>query len=143
MQKSGLVIIALTAAVSGWLVWQSQTPAAKPDLNGAGPGAALAAVTVPQLTGDALAGSRIYVQSCSACHGANAAGQAGVAPPLVHKIYRNRSHADFSFVLAAQNGVRSHHWSFGNMPPVRDVTQEDVLLVAAYIRALQRANGIE
>lgn len=143
MQKSGLAIIAVTAAVSGWLVWQSIKPATAPAPDGAQPGAPLATVAVPELTGDALAGARIYDRSCAACHGANAAGQAGIAPPLVHKIYRDRSHADFAFVLAVQNGVRSHHWSFGNMPPVKDVSQKEALSIAAYIRGLQRANGIE
>jgi hypothetical protein len=47
-----------------------------------------------------------------------------------------------AFVLAAQNGVRAHHWTFGDMPAVKGVTQADVLDVIAYVRALQRENGI-
>ena len=48
---------------------------------------------------------------------ANAAGQNGVAPPLVHKLYEPGHHSDMAFIMAAKNGVRSHHWRFGNMPP--------------------------
>jgi len=48
-----------------------------------------------------------------------------------------------AFVLAAQNGVRAHHWEFDNMPAVEGVTRSDILAIVAYIRALQRANGID
>ena len=48
-----------------------------------------------------------------------------------------------AFVLAAKNGVRAHHWDFGNMPAVEGVTQADVLNVVAYIRRLQQENGID
>jgi hypothetical protein len=47
-----------------------------------------------------------------------------------------------AFVMAAQNGVRAHHWKFGDMPPVEGVTNADILNVVAYVRALQRENGI-
>jgi hypothetical protein len=47
-----------------------------------------------------------------------------------------------SFVLAVKNGVRAHHWRFGDMPPVDGLTQSDVMNIVAYVRELQRANGI-
>jgi hypothetical protein len=47
-----------------------------------------------------------------------------------------------AFVLAAAQGVRAHHWGFGNMPAIEGVTNEDVVQITAYVRALQRANGI-
>ena len=59
----------------------------------------------------------------------NAAGQNGVSSPLVHKIYEPSHHSDMAFVLAAKNGVRSHHWNFGNMPPVKGLTDADVKMV--------------
>ena len=91
--------------------------------------------------GDAEAG-KAKAAVCAACHGANAAGQNGVAPPLVHKIYEPSHHGDAAFLLAAKQGVRAHHWKFGNMPPVEGVTPGDVKMVVAYVRELQRANGI-
>lgn len=39
-------------------------------------------------------------------------------------------------------GVRSHHWRFGDMPPVDGLTRNDVAKVIAYIRRIERANGI-
>jgi mono/diheme cytochrome c family protein len=105
-------------------------------------GAAMASVIVPQLSGPALAGEALFNRSCATCHGTNAAGQDGIAPPLVHKIYEPSHHADASFYLAAKNGVRAHHWSFGNMPAVEDVTDTEIEKIIAYVRELQRANGI-
>lgn len=88
-------------------------------------------------------GARAYEASCAVCHGINARGKDGVAPPLVHKIYEPGHHGDMAFVLAAQNGVRAHHWKFGNMPPVEGITRADVLNIVAYVRVLQRENGID
>jgi hypothetical protein len=47
-----------------------------------------------------------------------------------------------AFVLAAKNGVRAHHWNFGNMPAVEGVTDGDVKMITRYIRELQKENGI-
>ncbi len=106
-------------------------------------GGALAAVSVPgTLSENAQIGSRAYEANCASCHGANAAGRDGIAPPLVHIIYEPNHHGDESFQRAAALGVQSHHWRFGNMPPVEEVTRADVTMIIAYIRELQRANGI-
>jgi len=91
---------------------------------------------------NAQIGELAYQAKCAACHGVNAAGQDGVAPPLVHRIYEPSHHGDESFQRAAALGVRAHHWSFGNMPAVEGVTRGDVTMIIAYIRELQRANGI-
>ena len=94
------------------------------------------------LSQNAQIGQRAYEVNCAACHGANAAGQEGVAPPLVHKIYERGHHGDESFQRAAAMGVQAHHWRFGDMPPVEGITRADVSFIIAYIRELQRANGI-
>jgi mono/diheme cytochrome c family protein len=48
-----------------------------------------------------------------------------------------------AFVLAARNGVRAHHWPFGDMPPVEErLTDGELGAIVAYVRELQRANGI-
>lgn len=104
---------------------------------------ALTEVMVPDvLSQNARIGERAYVANCAACHGANAAGQDGVAPPLIHRIYEPSHHGDESFQRAAALGVRAHHWSFGDMPAVEGITRGDVTFIIAYIRELQRANGI-
>lgn len=78
---------------------------------------------------------------CSPCHGPQASGT-GHGPPLVHKIYEPNHHADFAFQRAAAQGVKAHHWKFGNMPKIEGVTPEDVTQIIGYIRWLQRQAGI-
>ncbi|WP_323769668.1 cytochrome c [Antarctobacter sp.] len=106
-------------------------------------GAPLVQVIVPEtLSPDAQIGKTGFDAICAACHGQNAAGRNGKGPPLVHKIYEPSHHGDESFQLAVQRGVRAHHWPFGNMPPVAGLTRADVVAIVAYVRELQRANGI-
>lgn len=105
-------------------------------------GAALVAVSVPELSPAGAQGQAEFEANCAACHGVNAAGQDGVAPPLVHIIYEPNHHGDASFYRAVQQGVRAHHWRFGNMPPVEDISEQQVASIITYVRELQRANGI-
>lgn len=112
------------------------------DNEAGGTGAALVQVKVPPLTGEAKAGEALFNGKCASCHGANAAGQDGVAPPLVHIIYEPNHHGDASFQRAARDGVRAHHWRFGDMPPVEGIATSEVDKIVAYVRTLQRANGI-
>lgn len=131
----------------GWQVLNPTAPAGHsmtpPDTSALGAGDPIANVTVPAtLSDNATLGKKIFEAKCAACHGQNAAGQNGVAPPLVHKIYEPNHHGDEAFQMAAMNGVRSHHWKFGNMPPVEGLTPGDVKYVAQYVRELQKANGI-
>ncbi len=140
--KSIIVAAAvLMLAVAAFLLWpRADAPGQAPD---AGAGSALAQVTVPELSGKALLGQRAFEAKCAACHGENAAGRDGSGPPLVHVIYEPSHHADGAFALAVANGARAHHWSFGDMPPVDGLTGSDVANIVAYVRTLQRANGIE
>ena len=111
------------------------------DTGGAGP--AIVSVSVPAtLSARARLGRKTYDANCASCHGRNAAGQGGVAPPLVHIVYEPGHHGDESFQRAVARGVRAHHWRFGDMPPVEGLTRRDVAAVVAYVRELQRANGI-
>lgn len=126
----GLIGVAL-------LVFILRSPTAE-----SGTGAALVSVIVPELSASEKIGEVAYNTNCASCHGANGAGQDGVAPPFVHRIYEPNHHGDGSFFAAVQNGVRSHHWPFGDMPPVAGVGQDEVAQIITYIRALQRANGI-
>lgn len=136
-------IIGAAALVAGlgfmfWPVAEDTTQSA-----GATKGAALAEVVVPEtLSQNAQIGERAYTANCATCHGANAAGLDGIAPPLVHIIYEPSHHGDESFQRAAALGVQSHHWRFGNMPPVEGITRGDVTMIIAYVRELQSANGI-
>lgn len=142
--RSIIVVAALLVAGGvGYALWPnaSQTPQSDPASSLEGD--ALADVLVPEtLSQNAQIGQLGYEAKCAACHGANAAGQDGVAPPLVHIIYEPSHHGDEAFQRAAELGVQGHHWPFGDMPPVKGVTRGDVTMIIAYIRELQRANGI-
>lgn len=138
-------IAALALAGFGALAYTSYSKQAEVVVpaNGTSPaGRAIVAITVPDLQGEAIIGQRAYVAKCAACHGENAVGQVGVAPPLVHKIYEPSHHGDNAFLRAARYGVQSHHWRFGNMPPIEGITDAEVGTIIAYVRSLQRANGI-
>lgn len=114
-----------------------------PDTSEIEPGGAIAQVTVPAtLSEQAQMGKRAFEAYCAQCHGTNAAGRNGMAPPLVHKIYEPSHHGDGAFLVAAQQGVRAHHWNFGNMPAVEGITPAEVKTIIAYVRELQRENGI-
>jgi mono/diheme cytochrome c family protein len=106
-------------------------------------GTAMVAITMPDISGNAALGRTIFENTCAACHGAQGVGNVEAGPPLIHKIYEPSHHGDESFQRAVANGVRAHHWRFGDMPAVDGFTRGDVAMVIAYIREIQRANGIE
>jgi len=88
------------------------------------------------------AGAELYGLNCASCHGEEAVGT-DQGPPLVHRIYEPSHHADGAFLMAALRGVTAHHWTFGDMPPVEGITQEQVQAITTYVRWLQRRAGIQ
>jgi cytochrome c len=86
-------------------------------------------------------GERQYERSCSGCHGPLGTGTPA-GPPLVHRIYEPGHHSDAAFRIAVTRGVRAHHWTFGNMPPLAGVDSAGIAAVTAYVRWLQRKAGI-
>jgi mono/diheme cytochrome c family protein len=87
-------------------------------------------------------GLRLYNGVCIQCHGIEGRGTS-FGPPLVHEVYKPSHHGDQAFALAALQGVKAHHWDFGDMPPVEGISQTDVAMITAYIRHLQRKAGIK
>ncbi len=92
--------------------------------------------------GDSAKGAELYRQNCQSCHGVGGKGS-NQGPPFLHKTYNPNHHADLAFHLAAKNGVRAHHWSFGDMKPLPNVSPETVGHIIAYVRDIQRAAGIK
>ena len=92
--------------------------------------------------GDSVMGEKLYSQNCLVCHGTNGLGS-NQGPPFVAKTYNPRHHADLAFHLAVRNGVRSHHWNFGDMKPIPNLSPEDVGHIVQYVRAIQRKSGIK
>lgn len=86
-------------------------------------------------------GAELYRTYCVQCHGQHARGSAQ-GPPLVHPVYRPSHHADAAFLLAVRQGVRAHHWRFGDMPALPEVTPEQTGEITAYVRWLQQEAGI-
>lgn len=109
--------------------------------SGANATATLANVIVPDLSPLAKQGEALFNENCAACHGKNIAGSEN-GPPLIHTTYNPGHHADEAFFRAAKNGVQAHHWGFGNMPVIENVSDEDITKIVRYIRDMQLANGI-
>lgn len=154
MNKLGRLIGAVLLAGAGVLFWQGMQPSsdaatqsdrqsAAPDTMATTEGAPLVQITLPEtLSADAQIGQRAFNSACAACHGVNAGGRNGVAPPLVHKIYEPGHHADEAFQRAVKYGVQAHHWNFGNMSAIEGLTRAEVQYIVSYVRELQRTNGI-
>ncbi len=87
-------------------------------------------------------GEESFLNRCAVCHGPNADGSA-TGPPLVNRLYEIGHHPNFSFHNAVNKGVVSHHWNFGDMPPIPNVPPEEVDAIICHVRDLQRAEGIE
>lgn len=87
-------------------------------------------------------GLRLYNGACIQCHGIEARGTS-FGPPLVHDIYKPSHHSDQAFALAVLQGVKAHHWDFGDMSPVEGISQTDIAMITAYIRHIQRKAGIK
>ena len=99
-------------------------------------------VVVPQtLSAKASTGKAAFDTQCATCHGPNGSGS-DKGPPFIHAIYNSGHHPDASFLNAVRLGVPRHHWSFGDMPLQPQVSQAAVEAIVAYVREIQRANGI-
>lgn len=91
--------------------------------------------------GNSVEGKKLFQQNCQSCHGLQGQGT-NQGPPLVNNIYNPRHHANLAFNLAVKNGVRSHHWKYGDMKPLPGVSPEMVEHIIQYIRKLQKQAGI-
>ena len=87
------------------------------------------------------AGAQLFASRCAGCHGPGASGS-DKGPPLVDQIYEPGHHADAAFNRAVRQGVKSHHWSFGDMMPIPGITDEQIGQIVSYVRNLQVKNGI-
>jgi mono/diheme cytochrome c family protein len=79
----------------------------------------------------------LFHTHCAGCHGPSAVGtQQG--PSFLSRVYVPRHHSDASFYLAVKQGVRAHHWNFGDMPALPHVTDAEVTQITAYVHWLQQ-----
>ncbi|KAB2849084.1 MAG: cytochrome c, partial [Hyphomicrobiaceae bacterium] len=63
-------------------------------------------------------------------------------PPLIHRVYHPGHHGDAAFFLAAKQGVRQHHWRFGDMAALPHVSDQQLAAIVRFVREVQAANGI-
>jgi mono/diheme cytochrome c family protein len=82
-------------------------------------------------------GKSLFDETCSECHGTWGMGSDS-GPPLMHQFYLPGHHGDQSFYRAALKGVQSHHWNFGDMPPVPGISNRALDKIVPYIRWLQK-----
>ena len=87
-------------------------------------------------------GAEVYAQSCASCHGADLRGT-NQGPSHLSIVYEPNHHPDDAFRSAIANGAPQHHWTFGDMPPVDGLTDDDVDAVIAYVRSEQQRLGFE
>lgn len=75
-------------AILGYLFWLVGQKTSALDHVASAESAPLAMVSLKGiLSQNAQIGKLVFEAKCASCHGANAAGTEGIAPPLIHKIY--------------------------------------------------------
>lgn len=99
-------------------------------------------VTVAGLSDNAAKGQEVFNNTCANCHGVNGQGS-DIGPPLIHPIYNPGHHSNKAFYRAVTQGVRQHHWPFGNMPPQKHIGFSDMTYILAFVREVQEINGVE
>ncbi|MDH3763970.1 MAG: cytochrome c [Gammaproteobacteria bacterium] len=82
-------------------------------------------------------GQILFEKYCSGCHGLQLDGS-DQGPPLIHPFYKPSHHGDKSFYRAVLQGVRQHHWNFGDMKPVEGMTRGKMDSVVPFIRYYQQ-----
>ena len=97
--------------------------------------------SVVPLTADAD-GASVYQARCASCHGEDLRGT-DKGPSQLSIVYEPNHHGDESYRSAIRNGVAQHHWGFGNMPAVEDITDDQIERVITYIRTQQQELGFE
>ena len=96
----------------------------------------------PGFKGAVEKGVEPFEKYCMVCHGIKGRGT-NQGPSLVDRVYRPDHHADLSFHIAVRDGVKSHHWNYGDMQPVPLITPEETEHIIAYMREEQRRVGIQ
>ncbi len=143
----GFILVASLVGVVGWIYTRpllDTVPDPTAEIADSMIFAAVVDVQLPTtFSAEAAAGETQYEGVCASCHGLNAAGKDGIAPPLVHKIYQPSRHGNHAFLVAMRKGTRQHHWPYGPMMPLeRQLTDDEISAIIRYVRELQRENGI-
>lgn len=87
-------------------------------------------------------GATLYATSCASCHGSDLGGT-DQGPSHLSIVYEPNHHSDEAFRSAIANGAAQHHWTFGPMPAVPGLAEDEVAAVIAYVRAQQQEQGFD
>lgn len=86
--------------------------------------------------GDAAAGKDVFAKKCKTCHGENGQGNEGMAKllkvtitPLDSDEVQSKSDADIKMIVLEGKG---------KMKPVKDIADNDVTNVIAYVRTFKK-----
>lgn len=82
-----------------------------------------------------------FAQYCAECHGPQGGGT-DQGPPLIHQYYVPSHHSDSAVIRAILYGTKQHHWNFGDMAPVDDITEPGAQQITAFVRWLQAEKGL-
>ena len=86
--------------------------------------------------------SRIaFASECAGCHGRRARGTER-GPDLIHPDYGPSARSDAQFRRAVREGMPARRGGYGDMPPVEGVSERRLERMIAFLRELQRADGI-
>lgn len=86
-------------------------------------------------------GRQVYAGTCATCHG-DALKGSSMAPSLLQAPFAPDQTPDSAFANAIQNGVPQKRFAKGPMPAQPSVAPKDIPAVVAYVRSVQRDNGI-
>jgi mono/diheme cytochrome c family protein len=135
--SQGIVLVMVLAALAGC----QKEPSYSSSTTASSSAPSLSAAPAAGTPAEFAKGEALFNSHCAACHGQKAMGTKH-GPPFIDMIYVPNHHADATFHLAVRNGVRAHHWPYGNMLPVEGVSEPDVNEIIGYVRWLQRQAGI-
>jgi mono/diheme cytochrome c family protein len=87
-------------------------------------------------------GAALYAASCASCHGKDLRGT-DMGPSHLSVVYERDHHPDDSFRRAVESGVRAHHWQYGDMAPIPELSADQITAIIAYVREVQSREGLE
>jgi mono/diheme cytochrome c family protein len=91
------------------------------------------------------AGRETYQSVCASCHGADLGGTAA-GPSMLEPVFAPATHPDAAFRDAVTKGVSPHgHFektTWGAMPALPTLDDDDIANVTAYVRSEQRKAGV-
>lgn len=86
-------------------------------------------------------GRLAFATECAGCHGRMAEGT-GRGPALIDPVWGPSRFGDDAFRRAVREGVPSRLWRFGDMPAFPDLPEREVDRILAFVRQVQRTQGV-